>query len=227
MIRVVILEDDHFTRRLIAAAMRERDFEVYDASDAHACKALLARQRVEAVVVDLGLPGLDGLSYAAQLREHNDVGVLIVTRNDTSKTRIEALNLGADDYLTKPVDFDELAARIRSVVRRRYPARGRRLKLGRWQIDLDARTAICGQESAELTRGEFEILARLIEAKSKIVAREELQATIGRQPESDLRSVDSLISRLRRKLDGGRDSSKLIVTAPGFGYRLREAAAYD
>jgi DNA-binding response OmpR family regulator len=118
MIRVAIVEDEDLTRRAMALALREQEFEVHEAADALACKALLKQQRVEAVVLDLGLPGLDGLSFATQLREQEDIALIIVTRRGAPESRIEALDLGADDYLVKPVHFGELAARIRSVVRR-------------------------------------------------------------------------------------------------------------
>ena len=106
-------------------------------------------------------------------------------------------------------------------MRRRSPMRGKRKRLGRWLVDLEARSAVSGELRATLTRGEFEIMTCLIEANSKIVSREGLLSAISRRPmDSDLRSVDTLVSRLRRKLGGDTDEPNLIVTAPGFGYRL-------
>ena len=144
MIRVIVVEDETLTRRAIALGLREQNFEVYEAADASACKALLRQQRVEAVVLDVGLPGIDGLGLVTQLREQADIAILIVTRRSAPDARIEALDLGADDYLVKPVHHGELAARIRSVMRRRYPMRGSRKRLGRWLVDLEARSAVCG-----------------------------------------------------------------------------------
>lgn len=222
MIRVAIVEDEHLTRRAMALALRNHGFEVHEAADAPACRALLGRQRVDAIVLDIGLPGLDGLKLTSQLRTRVDIGLLIVTRRAGPEAQIEALDLGADDYMVKPVDFGELAARIRSVVRRRYPLRDRRVRLGPWLVDLDARTVVDGSLTATLTRGEFDVLARLIEANSKIVSREDLMSVISRRPlESDMRSVDTLVSRLRRKLGDDQETPTLIFTAQGFGYRLR------
>ncbi len=224
MIRVAIVEDESITRRTIALALRAESFEVFEAADAFAARSLLKSQSVDVVLLDLGLPGLDGMEFAAQLRSENDAGLIVVTRRAAPEARIEALDLGADDYLVKPVHFGELAARIRSVARRRRPLHGQRKRLGRWTIDLEARTAISGVEAAALTRGEFDMLARLIEAGTKIVSREELLSVMSRRPQdADLRSVDALVSRIRRKLDEG-DNAGLIVTAPGFGYRLGSAA---
>jgi DNA-binding response OmpR family regulator len=224
MIRVAIVEDEDMTRRAMSLALRERGFEVHEAADALAARALLKQQQVEAIIIDIGLPGPDGISFATELRRQSDIALVVVTRHADYESRIRALDLGADDYLVKPVHFGELAARIRSVVRRRYPMRGRRKRVGPWTIDLDARTATSESAIAPLTRGEFDILARLVEANAKIVSREDLLSAVSRRPEdADLRSVDTLVSRLRRKLGDSSDTPELIVTAPGFGYRLRTA----
>ena len=201
-------------------ALRQEGFVVHGASDAFACRALLAAEPIDLVVLDLGLPGVDGMTYARELRARGGLGLIIVTRQGDPEARIEALDIGADDYVGKPVHFGELAARVRSVLRRAQPYHGRRKQIGRWLVDLGARTAVNGAGGASLTRGEFEILARLIEADAKIVSREELSKSISRNhEEADLRSVDTLVSRLRRKLDQGARQS-FITTAPGFGYRL-------
>jgi DNA-binding response OmpR family regulator len=225
MTRVAIVEDENLTRRAIAIALRDQGFDVHEAADAYACRSLLRDHRIDVLLLDLGLPGLDGLEFAAQLRDRGEMGLIVVTRQSAHEARIRALDVGADDYLVKPVHYGELGARIRSVLRRCRPNPGRRKRLGRWVIDLEARSAIAGTENANLTRGEFEILSRLIEAGTKIVSREDLLAAMSRNPlESDLRSVDALVSRIRRKLDAGPEGHALIVTAPGFGYRLDRPA---
>ncbi len=225
MTKVMVVEDETVTRRAIAAALRESGFEVREASDAYACRAALAREPVDAVVLDLGLPGVGGMELAAELRRRDDVGLIVVSRRSEPESRIEALELGVDDFLVKPVHFGELTARLRSVLRRRDAARGHKVRLGRWVIDLDAREARDGERDAALTRGEFDLLKCLIDAAGKIVSREGLLRAVSRNPQdSDLRSVDALISRLRRKLGDQLDDARLILTAPGFGYRLAQAA---
>lgn len=220
MYDVAVVEDEMLARKAIALSLRQAGYTVHEASDALACRALLRQTQLDLVVLDLGLPGLDGMSFARELRSGSDVGLIIVTRQSAAETRIAALDLGADDYLVKPIHYGELAARIRSVLRRSKREHERRRRLGHCTVDLEARTVSRGGESANLTRGEFEILARLMQAGTKIVTREALQSVISRSPqESDLRSVDALVSRLRRKL-GELDDSNVIVTAPGFGYRL-------
>lgn len=225
MIRVAIVEDETITRRAIGLALRDQGFDVHEAADAHACAALLKTQPIDVVLLDLGLPGLEGLEFARQLQNREAMGLIVVTRQAAPEARIQALDVGADDYVVKPVHYGELAARIRSVSRRCRPQSRRLKKLGAWEIDLDARTVTCGAATAPLTRGEFDILARLIEAQGKIVRREDLLAGANPRPrESDLRSVDALVSRIRRKLAQRADGGNLIVTAPGFGYRLVAAA---
>lgn len=220
MYDVAIVEDEMLARKATALALRQAGYTVHEASDALACRALLRQKRLDLVVLDLGLPGLDGISFARELRSGSDVALIIVTRQSSAETRIAALDLGADDYLVKPIHYGELAARIRSVLRRSRREHGRRKRLGHCIVDLEARTVSKGSEAANLTRGEFDILTRLMQAGTKIVAREALQSVISRSPqESDLRSVDALVSRLRRKL-GELDDGSVIVTAPGFGYRL-------
>jgi DNA-binding response OmpR family regulator len=220
---VAVVEDENLTRRAIALSLREAGFAVHEASDALACRALMRDTRLDVVLLDLGLPGIDGMSFARELRGGSDIGLIVVTRQAAPEARIAALDLGADDYLVKPVHYGELAARVRSVIRRSGRERDRRKKVGPWIVDLEARAVGKGGESIALTRGEFDILARLVQADTKIVSRQELLSLISRSPqESDLRSVDALVSRLRRKLDAAGGAS-LIATAPGFGYRLAVA----
>ncbi len=220
MYSVAVVEDEDLARKAIALSLRESGYTVHEASDVIVCRALLRQMRLDVIVLDLGLPGMDGLSFARELRRESDIGLIIVTRRADPEGRVTALDLGADDYLVKPIHYGELAARIRSVMRRSGRERGRRKILGRWIVDLDARTVSKGAESAGLTRGEFDILARLIQAQAKIVSRQELLSVISRSPqEADLRSVDVLVSRLRRKLSQ-LDGDSPIATAPGFGYRL-------
>jgi two-component system torCAD operon response regulator TorR len=227
-LRVVVVEDEVLTRRAIALALRQEGFSVSEAADAVTCRAVLETVRADVIILDLGLPGVDGLTLARELRAAGDAGLIVATREASHEARIQALDTGADDYLVKPIHYGELAARIRSVMRRRGLLQDGRKRLAGWTVDLKARTVMAagpaGELDAGLTRGEFDVLARLIEADGKIVGRELLVQGVSRKPEdADLRSVDVLVSRLRRKLAGAADEL-LIATAPGFGYRLTRPA---
>jgi DNA-binding response OmpR family regulator len=122
MTRVIVVEDESVTRRAIAAALRESGFSVTEASDAYACRAALHGATADAVVLDLGLPGVNGMDLARELRAREDMGLVVVSRRGEPESRIAALELGVDDYMVKPIHFGELAARLRSVLRRRDAA---------------------------------------------------------------------------------------------------------
>jgi two-component system torCAD operon response regulator TorR len=220
--RVIVVDDEPLTCATYAKVLSAEGHKVRTASDVFACRAALKADPADIIVLDLGLPGIDGLTFAAELRDGADVGVIVVTSRADVVTRIAALDEGADDYLVKPVHLGELAARVRSLLRRRTRARGQNYRFGQWTADLDRRTIVDRDGRLVVTtRGEFDLLARLVEANGKIVSRELLSEAVSRgDSDSDLRSVDALVSRLRRKLVPGSGEAPLIVTAPGFGYRL-------
>lgn len=223
--RVIVVEDEPLTRNAYIEALRADGNDVRGAADPPACRAALSAAPADIVVLDLGLPGVtDQLGFAKELCQPG-LDVLIVTVRDTVATRIAALDLGAEDFLVKPVDLGELAARVRRLHRRRLQSRGRRYRVGTWVIDFDRRTLECANAgaAADVTRGEFELLACLVEADGKIVTRERLSEVVGRGG-TDRRSVDALVSRLRRKLSNDEAGADLIVTSPGFGYRIGVAA---
>lgn len=217
-LRIVVVEDEPLTRATLVAFLTRQGHAVRPASCVASCRAALREEPADVVLLDLGLPGEDGLGYARELREIGATGVIVVSERSEVTTRIAALNEGADDYLTKPVHLDELAARVGSVARRRTAVEGAQLRVGPILLDLARRRVEAGGQAVSLTRGEFDLLHKLAEAGGKIVSRETLSEAVARG-EGDLRSVDALVSRLRRKLPSPEDGP-LIVTAPGFGYRL-------
>lgn len=223
-LRIVVVEDEPLTRASLVAFLSDQGHRVRPASCVAACRAALALEPADIVLLDIGLPGEDGVSYARELHTAADCGVIMVSQESRPATRIGALDAGADDYVTKPVDFHELAARVRSLARRRRPRHGR-LAVGEILVDLESRTVTRAGLPAVLSRGEFDLLAKLAEADGKIVSREALSAVVSRG-EGDLRSVDALVSRLRRKL-AVSDGVGLIATAPGFGYRLAIPVRHD
>lgn len=225
MVAVVVVEDERLTRRAISVSLEAAGFEIHEAENAAACRRIVAERALDVALIDLGLPDADGVALAGEIRAKGDLGVIVVTRRSDPEARIEALDLGADDYLVKPVHLGELAARIRSLLRRRRPTAQRRVRLGPWRIDLDARSVSGACGSAKLTRGEFDILARLIAANGAVVSREDLLDLVSRRPEeADPRTIDVLISRLRNKLGDAMDR-RLILTASTLGYQVAEANA--
>lgn len=217
-IRIIVVEDEPLVRELYVRSLAAAGFDATGVVEASACRIALTEARADLVMLDLGLPGLDGMSFARELHQQRpDLGLLIVSRRASAEVRIEALELGCDDYLVKPVHLGELCARAHAVARRRAPRR--RLRFGPVTLDIDARTVLVATEPVHLTRGEFTILALLAEADGRIVTRERLSEAVSRgDGESDLRSVDALVRRIRRKLEPFVDD--VVATAPGLGYRM-------
>ncbi len=220
--QVLVVEDEPVTRNAYANALIADGHHVRTAAGASACIAALGAARADVVVLDLGLPdsGADQLALARDLCARADLEVIIVSARESIDTKIASLELGATDYLVKPVALAELAARVRRMHRRQQERRGNTFKLGQWTIHIERRV-VTGEDGAAvaLTRGEFDLLAKLAEARGKIVSRERLSEIVSRG-DGDLRSVDALVSRLRKKLRDNPQSPALIVTSPGFGYRL-------
>jgi len=223
---IVVVEDEPLTRRTVATFLERQGHEVRQASCVASFRAALrSGPPADVVLVDIGLPGEDGLALARELHQSDQCGVIIVSQQGELATRVAALQDGADDYLVKPVHLDELAARVRSVARRRAPSSRGTLTAGSLVLDPATRQVQLGGRQVAVTRGEFNLLRKLVEANGKIVSRELLSEAVARgDGDGDLRSVDALVSRLRRKLQTP-DSPTVIATAPGFGYRLALAPA--
>lgn len=219
--RLIVVEDEALVRASLCGYLAREGYRVREAADVAACRAALKAERAEIVIIDLGLPGADGVTLVRELRDDPTIDVIVVTRRSALEHRVRTLDEGADDYLVKPIEFAELSARIRVLERRR--GLGARLSLGAWTLDLASR-AVFGANGAPvaLTRGEFDLLHQLVRANGKIVTREALSSAVSRSEDADVRSVDALVSRIRRKLGAGAEH--VIVTAPGFGYRLGESA---
>jgi DNA-binding response OmpR family regulator len=171
-------------------------------------------------VVDIGLPGADGLSLLRHLRRSGSLmPVLILTGRDEVRDRVDALELGADDYLTKPFAMAELLARCRALWRRSQQAATNVVGIGHLRLDLARRSATCGGQALALTRGEWQVLECLAARPGRLVAKDVLAAALAQgSEEATAHAVEACVSRLRAKLDGGA----MITALRGFGYRLDE-----
>ena len=175
----------------------------------------------DAVVLDLGLPKLDGVEVCRRLRERGDVPILVLTARDELDSRVEGLDSGADDYLVKPFDRQELLARLRALLRRRPPRGSAFLTVGDLKLNPDTREVLRGDRPLELTSREFELLEYLMRNERLVVSREALLENVwGYQVLVETNTVDVFVSNLRRKLEAGGEP-RVLHTVRGAGYVLR------
>ncbi|MDA9526710.1 transcriptional regulator [Bradyrhizobium sp. CCBAU 11434] len=221
---ILMVEDDPEISRLVADFMRREGFEVACVGDGKAMDAMLQRLRPDIVILDLMLPGEDGLSICRRLRADDSVPILMLTAKSDEIDRVVGLEMGADDYLAKPFGPRELLARVRAILRRSNGIIAkplvRRFAFDRFVIDLDARSVEAIEaEALQLTSAEFDLLGCFVQRPRRVLTRDQiLDWTRGRSAEPFDRTVDMLISRLRRKLDGASPGSNLITTVRNGGY---------
>jgi two-component system, OmpR family, response regulator MprA len=220
--RVLVVEDD---TDIAGALRRSLDKEGYDVRVAGDGEAALDEAGVfapDAVVLDLGLPKLDGVEVCRRLRTEGDVPILILTARDALDARVEGLDSGADDYLVKPFEREELLARIRALLRRRPPRGSASLVVGNLRLNPATREAYRGDRQLELTAREFELLEHLMRNERIVVSRQSLLDEVwGYHPFAETNTVDVFISNLRRKLELGGEP-RVLHTIRGAGYVLRE-----
>jgi two-component system, OmpR family, response regulator MprA len=175
----------------------------------------------DAVVLDLGLPRLDGVDVCRRLRRDMDVPILMLTARDALESRVEGLDAGADDYLVKPFERQELLARLRALLRRRPPRGSAFLVVDDLRLNPDTREVVRGPREIELTGREFELLEHLMRNERLVVSRETLLDEVwGYAPFAETNTVDVFVSNLRRKLEAGGEP-RLLHTVRGAGYVVR------
>ena len=223
---VLVVEDEVKIARLVRDYLRQAGFGVLEATDGVAALTLARAERPDMIVLDLGLPGMDGLDVLRLLRTSSSVPIIIVTARSEETDRIVGLELGADDYITKPFSPKELIARIRAVLRRAEAtlAGGEFIRTGSLLIDIPKRRVLRDDIEVELTSTEFDLLLTLARQPGRIYTRAQLlDAVHGVAFESYERSVDAHIKNIRRKLEPDPKRPTLVLTVYGVGYRLTDA----
>ncbi|MFN4091805.1 MAG: response regulator [Brevundimonas sp.] len=227
--RVIVVEDEADIREPLAQYLARSHFQVTAVDSAEAARAALAAGVCDLLIVDIMLPGEDGLSLMREVRATTDIPVMLVTARTETVDRIVGLELGADDYICKPFDARELVARMRTVLRRvRRPVEveaaggGTRFTFGDWTLDTDAQSLRRGDEAARvLTTGQFRLLQVLVSHPGRVLSRDQLlDLTAGRDADPFDRSIDNQISRLRRLLEEDPRAPRWIKTVWGAGYML-------
>lgn len=225
---LLVVDDEEDIRDLLEGYLTGQGYHVLTAGDGAEMRRQMAATAVDLVLVDLGLPGEDGLRLTRYLREHTAVAVIIVTGKGEAVDRVVGLEVGADDYVAKPFDLRELLARIRSVLRRARPVQHaadsmptpEAVRFTGWQFDLGGRrlTAPGGGEVL-LTTGEFELLAAFVRSPNRVLSRDHLlEATRNREAGPFDRAIDVQVGRLRKKLESDPANPQLIKAVRGAGY---------
>ncbi|MCA8952117.1 MAG: response regulator transcription factor [Planctomycetes bacterium] len=218
--KTLIIEDSERLGRSLEVGLRRLGFSVDVVADGREGLEYARYGGYDAIVLDLMLPKLDGLSVLRQLRvEQNPVHVLILSARDQVAHRIEGLRLGADDYLVKPFDFDELVARLRALIRRKYAAKNPVHKVGDLELDTAARSAICAEREIELSAREYAVLEHLVLKRGQVVSKTELLERLYTDASCGTdNTVEVFVHQLRKKLAPA--AGAVIRTKRGHGYMI-------
>jgi two-component system, OmpR family, response regulator MprA len=220
---VLVVEDDADIAGVLRRSLDREGYEVRVAADGEAALSESGLFEPDAVVLDLGLPLMDGMEVCRRLREDGDVPILMLTARDAVDARVEGLDSGADDYLLKPFEREELLARVRALLRRRPPRGSAFLVAGDIRLNPDTHEVFRGERALDLTAREFELLEHLMRNERIVVSRQALLDEVwGYHPFAETNTVDVFISNLRRKLEADGEP-RLLHTVRGAGYVLRDA----
>jgi two-component system, OmpR family, response regulator MprA len=219
--RVLVVEDDDEIAQVLQRSLRLEGYEVRVAGDGEQALKAHADYVPDLVILDLGLPKIDGIDVARQLRGSDDVPILMLTARDALEARVEGLDSGADDYLVKPFDRQELLARLRALLRRRPPRGSASLVVADLALNPDTHEVRRGERAVELTQREFELLEYLMRNERIVVPRQRLLEEVwGYDPFATTNTIEVFVSNLRRKLES-EGESRLLHTIRGAGYVLR------
>ena len=220
--RVLVVEDDAEIADVLRRSLRQEGYEVKTSADGIDALDVASGFVPDLVVLDLGLPRLDGIEVCKRLRAEGDVPILMLTARAEIEDRVDGLDSGADDYLAKPFERQELLARIRALLRRRPPRGAASLQVADLALNPDTREVKRGERELELTNREFELLEFLMRNERLVVSRERLLDDVwGYDPTAATNTIDVFISNLRRKLEAGGEAL-LLHTKRGAGYVLKE-----
>jgi two-component system, OmpR family, response regulator MprA len=219
--RVLVVEDDDEIAQVLQRSLRLDGYDVRIAGDGQAALDQAASYHPDLVILDLGLPKIDGIEVAQRLRAADDVPILMLTARDDVESRVEGLDSGADDYLVKPFERQELLARLRALLRRRPPRGSASLVVSDLALNPDTHEVTRGERAVELTQREFELLEYLMRNERIVVPRQRLLEEVwGYDPFATTNTIEVFVSNLRRKLEAGGEA-RLLHTIRGAGYVLR------
>jgi DNA-binding response OmpR family regulator len=219
--RVLVVEDDNEIAQVLQRSLRLEGYDVRVAGDGEKALEEAHTFLPDLVILDLGLPKLDGMDVARQLRDRDDTPILMLTARDAVESRVEGLDSGADDYLVKPFERQELLARLRALMRRRPPRGSAQLVVGDLMLNPDTHEVSRSERSIDLTQREFELLEYLMRNERIVISRQRLLDEVwGYDPFSVTNTIEVFVSNLRRKLEADGEP-RLLHTIRGAGYVLR------
>ena len=223
MTTVLVVDDEPIVREVVVSYLRREGFRTLEAGDGDTARELLERDEPTLVVLDVMLPGADGLELCRWIRARSDVPVIMLSARGEEADRIVGLDLGADDYVTKPFSPRELAARVRTVLRRTEPevARAERLSLAGIEIDARSREVTKGGEALRLTAKEFDLLWFMANHPRQVFSRDQLMDRVwGYEAALDTGTVTVHVRRLREKIEDDPSRPRFLETVWGVGYRI-------
>jgi DNA-binding response OmpR family regulator len=221
-VRILVVEDDQEIAQVLQRSLRMEGYDVKLAEDGVQALEESESFLPDLIVLDLGLPRMDGIDVARRLRrDEDDTPILMLTARDALDSRVEGLDVGADDYLVKPFERQELLARMRALLRRRPPRGMAPLRVGDLSLNPDTHEVSRGDRAIELTQREFELLEYLMRNERLVISRQRLLDEVwGYDPFSITNTIEVFVSNLRRKLEAGGEP-RLLHTVRGAGYVLR------
>lgn len=221
--RILVVDDENSIRRYLRAALSTQGFTIYEAANGNEAINVVITHHPDIIILDLGLPDIDGIEVTRRLREWSQTPIIILSVREAENDKIAALDAGADDYLTKPFGTGELMARIRVVMRRLAGKQDEPvLQAGDLKMDISRRVVTVKDEQISLTPTEYEILRLLLQNAGKVITHRQLLRQVwGTAYESEMHILRVNISNLRRKIEADPTRPQYVVTEPGVGYRLR------
>ncbi|HEY1521858.1 MAG TPA: response regulator transcription factor [Solirubrobacteraceae bacterium] len=219
--RVLVVEDDEAIAQVLQRSLRLEGYDVKIAGDGVTALDEAHAFLPDLIILDLGLPRLDGIEVARRLRQSDDVPILVLTARDAVEARVEGLDAGADDYLVKPFERQELLARLRALLRRRPPRGQAALSVGDLRLNPDTHEVSRSERRIDLTQREFELLEYMMRNERIVISRQRLLDEVwGYDPFSMTNTIEVFVSNLRRKLEADGEP-RLLHTIRGAGYVLR------
>lgn len=219
MVSILVVDDDKNTRRLFAAVLKNDNYTVYTACNGREALELMDKKHVDLVVLDIMMPGMDGYEFTSELREmHNNIPILMVSAKRLPQEKKQGFLVGTDDYMTKPIDEEEMLLRIKALLRRARIANERKIEVGDVVLDYDSFTVSRQDEVVALPQKEFLLLYKLLSYPGKIFTRIQLMDEIwGANSETGWETVTVHIGRLRKKFENWEEFE--IVSVRGLGYK--------